>query len=334
MIASEEEKNNTSVIYRPVKNHEQQQAIDVWYTVFQTHPGYFERYFTKEASPHYQEDDTLGAWINEKLVSVVHIRRLYIRSRDDNTEYLCGAIANVATLEEYRQRGYSRNLLRMAITEMEQSEEFDISILGTGTPNHYSVLGWKQISLPSPISIEWNHFSSSEDNSQWYSINDIISSNYQLLLDIHSNKPRTYQFNRSPRTMFQEWTGWNWWKEDAIVYILREVQQGYVVITKPDHVDDVYVSEWRASNVDTEIKLLKSAANEIRRRHPQIKTIRFHTIPQYISLEELEQCGGTVTVGKNVHTMIHNIRLPNETLEKIKAAYLSGHATFWEGDYF
>jgi GNAT superfamily N-acetyltransferase len=326
--------DNTSVIYRPVEKQEQQQAIDLWYAAFTPPAGYFERYFDNQASPYYQEGDTLGGWIDGKLVSALHIRRLYIRSRDDNTEYLCGAISNVATLKEHRRHGYSRHLLQMAITKMEQSGEFDISVLGTGQPNHYSVLGWEQISLPSPISIEWNRFSSSGDNNQWYSINDISSSNYQLLLDNHSNKPRTYQFNRSPISMFQHWTGWNWARENAIICLLRDAQQGYVVITKPDSADDVYVSEWRASNIDVERKLLKLAANEIRRRQPQIKIIRFHTVPQYMSLEELDQWAGSLSVSKNDHTMIRNIRLSNETLKKIKAAYVGGHATFWGGDYF
>lgn len=326
--------DNTSAIYRPVKRHEEQQALDLWYTVFKTAPGFFERYFDKQASPRYQEGDTVGAWVNEKLISAVHIRRLYMRSRDDNTEYLCGAIANVATLEEYRKNGYSRILLQMAIKTMEDNE-FDISVLGTGKPNHYSPLGWEQISLPSPISIEWNHFSnSSGDPSLWHSTTDTLTSNGQTLLDIHSTKPRTYQINRSPLSMYQYWIGWNWRQENAIVYVLGDVQQGYVVITKPDDVDNVYVSEWRASNVDIERKLLKLAANEIHRRQPQRKVIRFHTVPQYMSLEELEQWVGTVTVSKNDHTMIRNIRLSNEILEKIKAAYSSGHATFWTGDYF
>ncbi|UJR36034.1 hypothetical protein I4U23_028771 [Adineta vaga] len=322
-----------SVIYRPVEKHEQQQAIDLWYAVFKTQPGYFERYFTEEASPFYQQGDTLGAWFDEKLVSAVHIRRLYIRSRDDNTEYLCGAIANVATLEEHRRHGYSRELLRMAIEKMEQSKQFDISVLGTGRPKHYAVLGWEPISLPSPISVQWNHFSSSGDNHQhWCSINNLLSSNCQLLLDIHSTKPRTYQFNRSPVNMFEHWVGWNWRKENTIIYLLSE--QSYVVITHPDNVENIYVSEWRASNADMEKKLLKLAANEIHRRHPQIKTIRFHTVPQYMSLEELDQWAGVVTVSKNDHTMIRNIRLSQQILDKIKDAYLSGHATFWQGDYF
>ena len=335
MTSSNSENNATSVVYRPVKRHEEQLALDLWYNVFPCPAGFFERYFNQEVSPHYQEGDTLGAWIADLLVSAVHIRRLRLRSRDDATEYLCGAIANVATLEAHRQRGYSRELLRMAIRQMQESNEFDVSILGTGKPKHYAALGWEPILLPSPISIEWTHFSSLGDHHlHWHSVPETFSSHGSLLLDIHSNKPRTYQLTRSPWSMFQHWIGWNWIRDNAIVYLLPEPQPGYVVITKADNGEEIYVSEWRACNVEIERRLLKLAANEIRRRYPQISSIRFHTPPQYTSLEELEQWAGTVTVSKNDHTMIRNIRLSDDTLEKIKAAYLSGHATFWQGDYF
>ena len=132
--------------------------------------------------------------------------------------------------------------------------------------------------------------------------------------------------------MFQHWVGWNWRKENAIVYLLSD--QGYIVITHPESAENTYVSEWRAANVESEKKLLKLAANEIHRRHPQLKTIRLHTVPQYMGLNELDQWAGVVTVSKNDHTMIRNIRLSRDVLEKIKAAYLGGHATFWQGDYF
>lgn len=331
-MSSTEDNTNSSVNYRSIEKHEQQQALDLWYTVFpHAAKGFFERYFNAETSPLYQEGDTLGAWVNGKLVSAVHIRRLYIRSRDNNRDYLCGAIANVATLEEHRKHGYSRNILKMAITKMEQ-EHFDISVLGTGRPNHYSLLGWEQIALPSPINIEWTHFSSNGDH-QWYSVDDIVPPNSQILLDAHSNKPRTYQFNRSPATMFKSWTGWIWKQNDSILYLLKDSQPSYVVISNVSNAD-IYVSEWRAPNNEIERKLFRLAANEIQRRQPDIKQIRFHTAPQYSTLEELEEWAGAVTFDKNDHTMIRNISLSSETLDSIKAAYSSGHATFWPGDYF
>ena len=121
---------------------------------------------------------------------------------------------------------------------------------------------------------------------------------------------------------------------NAHICVLDDNQQGYVVIAKVDNIDEILVAEWRALNVEVERRLLKLAANEIRRRCPQIKIIRFHSPPQYMSLEELEQWAGPISITKNDHTMIRNIRLPTETFEKIKAAFLSGHATFWPGDYF
>ena len=327
------ESSNTSVIYRSIQQHEHQLALDLWYNVFKCQAGFFERYFDSESSPCHETGDTFGAWIGNKLVSAVHIRRLRLRSRDDTIEYLCGAIANVATLEEFRRQGHSRELLRLAIQKMEENQ-FDLSILGTGVPNHYAALGWEQLYLPSQISIEWGHFSSTCDPQLWQTAENALNSQGETLLNIHSTKPRTYQFSRHPLSLFQRWIGWNWIKENAIICSLENNQIGYVVITNVDSQENIYVAEWRAPNIDIEKRLLKLAANEIRRRHPQIKKICFHTPPQYMSLEELEQWAGIVNFSKNDHTMIRNIRLPNEILEKIKAAYQGGHATFWQGDYF
>ena len=335
---SDRQTTPSDVVYRPIQRHEQQAAIDLWYKVFSKPPaGFFERYFDPAASPHYQEGDTIGAWIGEKLVSAVHIRRLRLRSRDDATDYLCGALANVATLEEHRRQGYSRTLLCMAIQRMEDSEDFDLTTLGTNRPNHYARLGWEQLSIPAPITIEWSQPNSSlpdQQQSQWQSASEIFSKHGQVLLDLYSTKPRTYQYNRSPLSVFRDWVGWNWTQMNAYVCVLTDNQQGYVVIAKVDNIDEILVAEWRALNVEVERRLLRLAANEIRRRYPQISVIRFHTPPQYMSLEELEQWAGPLTITKNDHTMIRNIRLPTELFEKIKAAFLSGHATFWPGDYF
>ena len=201
---------SAAVIYRPIERHEQRLAIDLWYRVFSTPPsGFFERYFDPDASPHYQVGDTLGAWIGEQLVSAVHIRRLRLRSRDDTTDYLCGALANVATLEEFRRNGYSRILLCMAIKRMEDSEDFDLTTLGTNRPNHYARLGWEQLSIPAPICIEWIPATPVIDQQyKWQSASETFSRHGQLLLDIYSTKPRTYQYNRSPLSMFQHWVGW------------------------------------------------------------------------------------------------------------------------------
>ncbi|CAF3653608.1 unnamed protein product [Rotaria sp. Silwood1] len=334
-MASTVNNDASPTVYRPIERHEYQQAFDLWYTVFKTAPpGFFERYLASEASPRYQINDTLGAWHDGKLVSAVHIRRLIFRLKDDNQEYLCAAISNVATLPEYRMRGYSRNLLRLALHKMENGAEFDMSCLDTPRHNHYSVLGWEQVTVPCPVNIHWEDLNHDSHNIEWRPASDVLLSDGQLLLKIYSNNPRAYQFDRAPLAMFQHWTGFYWRNDEAIICVLDDDEQGYVVIKKPNHQADVCISEWRAANIDVEKKLLKLAAIEIRRRHPQTKVIRLQGVPQYISLDELRDWTGAVDVERNPDTMFRNLRLPEETFQDVKTAFYSGKAIWWLGDYF
>ncbi|CAF1091001.1 unnamed protein product [Rotaria sp. Silwood1] len=327
---------NLSVVYRPIEKDEQVQALDLWYSVFGAHsPGCFERDFTNEAAPTYQDGDTIGAWCDGQLVSTVHIRRLILQSRDNGTKYLCGGISNVATLENYRNRGFSRHLLRLAIERMERSGEFDLSILGTGRYKHYSVLGWEQMNVPNTTTIEWKNFDSNMNNIKWCSPSEIFSSDKELILALHTKNPREYQFDRSPSSVFEHFIGWNWRLNNAIIYIHHEEESGYVVISKSDNINDIYVSEWRAPNIDVERKLFKIAAEEIyRRQQQQTNIVRFHGLPQYMTIEELEQWAGKIKIDFVADMMIRNIRLSKETIDKIKTAYLKGSATFWSADYF
>ncbi|CAF2614363.1 unnamed protein product [Rotaria sp. Silwood2] len=327
---------NSSVVYRPVEKHEQVQALDLWVSVFEPgNLGWFERDFALEAAPTYQHGDTIGAWYDGELISTVHIRRIMVQSRDDDTKYLCGGISNVATLENYRNQGLSRHLLRLAIERMEQNDEFDLSILGTGRYNHYSVLGWEQMNVPNEITIEWKNFDPTMNNRKWCSTSEIFSSDKELLLALHGKNPREYQLDRSPSSLFEHFVGWNWQFNNAIIYIHREEESGYIVISKPDNINDIHVSEWRAPNIDVERKLFKVAAEEIyRRQQQQTNIIRFHGLPQYITIKELEQWAGKIKIDFKADMMIRNIRLSKETIDKIKAAYSTGSATFWSADAF
>lgn len=142
----------TSVIYRSIEKHEQGHAIDFWHSAFGLdNSGCFERDFSAEVSPNYQERDVIGAWCDGKLVSTVYIQRIIIQSDEDDIKCLCGGICDVGTLEKYRKQGLSRHLLRLAIEKMEKSDDFDLSMLRTGQSNHYSVLGWEPISAPHTV---------------------------------------------------------------------------------------------------------------------------------------------------------------------------------------
>ncbi|CAF3499158.1 unnamed protein product [Rotaria sp. Silwood1] len=325
----------SSIVYRSLEKHEQQQALDVWYAIFQSNPGYHERYFSIDASPHYQEGDTLSAWHNDKLVSTVYIRRLRLRSSENNKEYLCGGIGNVATVAEYRRQGLSHHLLQMAIDKMEKSNEFDISMLGTERHSHYTGFGWEQVPEPTQIMIDWKVNTLSNTDAEWRLASDVLSQHSEILLKIYSNNPRIYQIDRSPSTLFKHWVKWEWHNDEAIVCLCEhEEAQGYVVIAKPDSERDVCVLEWRAPNVNLEQKLLSLAAAEIRKRHGPTKTIVLFALPQYMTIDQLTEWAGSLQIHTNEEAMIRNIRLPTDVYEKIKSAYCDCRAVCWTGDYF
>ncbi|CAF1125671.1 unnamed protein product [Adineta steineri] len=325
----------SSIIYRYVEKHEQQEAIDLWCPIFKTNPDMEKSYFSLDASPNYEKGDTLGAWYNDKLISTLHIRRLTLFSNENNKKYLCGGITNVATREEYRNHGLSRHLLQMAIEKMEKSNQFDLSMLGTGRPNHYSVFGWEQVPQPIKIIIEWKTISLLNIDVVWRPISDLSSKDYELLHKIHSNNPRIYQIVRTPFTLFQHWVKMRWESNSAIVCLYKhEEEQGYVVIGKSDNEADICVLEWQAPNRNLEQKLLSLAAAEIRQRYGSEKVISLFALPKYMTIEELSEWSGPLQIGINQEIMMRNIRLPKEIYEEIKINYSNGSTVFWSGDYF
>ena len=326
--------HETSITYRSVAKNEQVEAIELWKIVFEPKgDGYFERYFLSTASPHYQEGDTLGAWSNnDLLVSVVHIRRIYLRSANNET-FLCGVISNVATLTEFRYQGLSRQLLQQAIEKMER-EGFDLSTLGTGRSTHYLPLGWEPVKtrIQYVINVSDPIFCSNPETS-WIPTSSI--SFYDDLLEIYSTHPRVYQFDRYPSSIFEYWIGWHWQEDLAHIFVLPN-KRGYVIISQPDGKDcDICVSEWRAFDIDAETTLLNMAAAEIRRRYRR-NSFLLHTLPQYTSLKLLGWDRDKLISEQNEDVMIRNIRLPNDKFREIKATYEKedGKATFWPGEYF
>ena len=322
----------TSIVFRPVEKHEQQQVLDLWCRIFGAKPGFYERYFCPKASPLYQEGDTLGAWDKDQLVSTVYIRRFHLRSSEENRQYRCGGIGNVATLPDYRRQGLSRHLLRMALAKMEQSEEFDLSFLGTEKHQHYLPLGWESISEPTAVHLDWKTLPKPDTGLEWRSASDVLLNDIERMSNIHSEQPRLYQVERSPATIFQYWVKWEWENDEAIVYL--EEDQGYIVIGKIESEQDVSILEWRAPNIAVEQTLLSLAVSEIRRRHDAATTIRLFALPQYMTMAELAEWAGPVQHGSNPESMVRNIRLSVDTYSRIKEAFSNGQATFWSGDFF
>ncbi|CAF1077830.1 unnamed protein product [Adineta ricciae] len=290
----------SSIIYRSVAKHEENQALEIWCSIF-NNPVDLEE-------------------------------RLILESSEDGRQYVCAGITNVATRDEYRRRGLSRHLLQMTIDKLDQSNEFDLSMLGTGKVNHYERFRWEQVTQPIRVIIDWQIHASSHENIQWRPVSDLSYEDIELLCKMHSSHRRIYQMRRSPCSIFYHWVKRRWEKSAAIVYL--DEDKGYVVIGNPENEEDVGVLEWRASNFDHEQKLLSLAVNEIRQRYGLTKRIQLFTLPQYMTIEQLTNWAGPVQVGTNYDIMMRNIRLPPGIYEQIKNSFSNGHAVFWSGDYF
>lgn len=123
-----------------------EEAIKLWLCVFGPDMrAYFENYYYHD--PWYVPECSRAVLVDGVMVSAVHICRRPVRV---NGEPLwMGGIANVATLEQYRRRGFSSELLRQCIEAMEQ-QGIAYSTLGTGVNQHYAKLGWRTIATIQP----------------------------------------------------------------------------------------------------------------------------------------------------------------------------------------
>ncbi|CAF0789509.1 unnamed protein product [Adineta steineri] len=190
----------SSIIYRYVEKHEQQEAADLWCSIFKTNPNVEKSYFSLDVSPNYPEGDTLGAWYNDKSI-------------------------NVATIEEYKNHGLSPHLLQMAIEKMEKSNEFILSMLSTRRPSHYSIFGWEQVPQPIKIINEWKTISSINIDVVWRPISDLSSKDIEFLDKIHSNNLRIHPIDRSPSRIFKHWVKMRWESKAAIICVYEPEEE-------------------------------------------------------------------------------------------------------------
>ncbi len=130
-----------TVEFRALKESEKEECIDLWCTVW---PGdnrdYFKRYFYGDVEwlPYY----TQVAVEENKLVSAVHICKRTVPCGE--LRMTMGGIANVATLPEYRGKGYNTGCLKRAIAVME-GDAMDFSLLFTGIHDYYGHLGYSKL---------------------------------------------------------------------------------------------------------------------------------------------------------------------------------------------
>jgi GNAT superfamily N-acetyltransferase len=127
---------------RSIREDEIEECLALWKTVWPHNPpGYFERYFFGDQN--FQPEYTRVCIVDGRITSTAHIVKRIVCFGDFTLTM--GGVANVATLSDYRGKGYASDCLRSAI-EILEADAFDFSVLFTHNHGHYSRLGWEVVS--------------------------------------------------------------------------------------------------------------------------------------------------------------------------------------------
>jgi len=303
--------------FRPLTTDEHPLALDLWGAVFDVGRAYFERYY--DSDPLYIPGDTIGAWHGNLLVSAVHLCRRPVTWKHGSS-LLCGGIANVGTLPEYRRLGLSRQLLTNLIARME-SIGVHFSTLGTDVPGHYARLGWEPMEISS-IELSIQSRGENVGNSRRHE-SDVI-----VLQSLYQATPRPFQLER-PTAYFESWVDKYWRKSKGEKLVIPN--KGYAIIISPlEGSGGGSISEFRAIDYDSELEVLSAAINAF---GSFVKTVHMPALPQFVALTDLHMIE-TVAVKPKPGVMVRNVNLIADDYAAVSSAFVSGEAVWWPADAF
>jgi predicted acetyltransferase len=190
------------VTFRAIHPDEFEACLDVWDAAFSDTPReYFRKYFTGD--PWFHPEYTRCAFEGNRMVSAVQIVRREVRV--GQATLTLGGIANVGTVPAYRSKGYSSQLLRDAITVME-NDGFDFSMLFTGIHGFYARLGWENL----PVKVMHAEIRPELPLPEGgYRIRPLADADLEALCACYEqcNAGRSFTVVRSPAYL-RGWTGW------------------------------------------------------------------------------------------------------------------------------
>lgn len=209
---------------RAIRPDEFEACLNVWDAAFEDTPReYFRKYFVGD--PWFQPEYTRCAFEGTRMVSALQIVRREVRV--GQVTLTLGGIANVGTVPAYRSKGYSTQLLRDAITVME-NDGFDLSMLFTGIHGFYARLGW-EVAPVKVMSAEIRPDLPAPEGG--YRIRPLADADLEALCICYEqcNAGRSLTVVRSPAYL-RGWTGWDERTPDD-VYVAEAAGKlvGYIV---------------------------------------------------------------------------------------------------------
>jgi GNAT superfamily N-acetyltransferase len=330
-------------VLRPIHPDQHEEAIRLWVAVWgEDAREYFRRYFY--ADPWYQPGACFGAWMDGRLVSCVHLCTRAVEWRGGTL--LCGGVANVATLPEYRRRGLSRALLLRVVDRMREAG-CDFSLLFTGTHGHYAPLGWKQVRVPTPTIVL-----APDLNAPALEAHPAVPDPDVVRLYAQAPRPPLLLHRGAPpgpsgtgMHYFRDWVGWRWRKSRAEMLLLPE--RGYVVLAPPPTAEAATASptwrneeprptlevlEWRAVDAAAELLLLGAAGSWALRRG--VARLRLPSLPHLAAPTELEALGSVDHSLTTDYAMLRNVRMAETEYARVLHTIAAGKAAWWPGDGF
>ena len=305
-----------SIRYGALAENEQPLALRLWDDTFKPGAGYFERYFRDD--PWYREGDCFAAWDGERLAAAVHLCRRPLEWA--GRTLWCAAVANVATAPEYRRRGLSRDLLRLALERM-SADAMDFSMLFTGQFGHYGVLGWERTLRPKvDLHLAERLPGLDFEMAHEKGVVTLASAYWQV-------PPRPLLLHR-PEGYYRGWVGWEWAEHRATV--LGHPEAGFAAVCLPGE-QTAFVIEWHAMDAAAELRLISAAAHFGKAAGKTL--LRLPAIPYYGGVRSLEELGRP-EVGELEHMMLRNVSMAPEEYAELRRLYASGDAVWWPSDAF
>ena len=306
---------------RPVLSADYDDVLELWDTAFKPQPTYFVRYFDG-SDPWYREGDCLGAWIDGRLASAVHICRRPLEWRGGLA--WCGAIANVATHPDFRRQGLSRELLHAATRWMD-AQELAFSLLFSSQHAHYEPLGWQRVPVPRVT------VTLAPDLAPPGLLYEPLVREADAVV-LHAEAPHRPLHLARPLPYWEGWVEWLRMERMPELECITVRSEAWADLLCPANAEQPgRLMEWHALDAATEGAVLRKAllwAGALGKSE-----VVLEALPQLCGVGALEALG-TVSVTTGGYLMLRNGTLSEREFQELVALYHTGAASWSPWDAF